>query len=96
MVRLLTSLLYWGSIAVIVVLDIVLWFEGWVLGLLGILGLIVFPVAYAYSVEMSIAPRDFWVNPEFEIVKKKLKYAWTAAMSTIFVPIILYVAIFGA
>ena len=72
MIRLLTSLLYWGSIAGIIALDIFFWFNGWALGLLGILGLIVFVVAYAYSVEMSIAPRDFWVNPEFEIVKKKL------------------------
>ena len=96
MIRLLTSLLYWGSIAGIIALDIFFWLNGWALGLLGILGLIVFVVAYAYSVEMSIAPRDFWVNPEFEIVKKKLKYAWGAAMSTIFVPVISYYAIFGA
>lgn len=28
---------------------------------------------------MSIAPRDFWANPSWEIAKKKLCYAWTVA-----------------
>lgn len=82
MVGCLTFLFLAGSIAGIIALDAVLWSIEWQMGAAGILGLIGFLIGYTCSVEMSIAPRDFWVNPEFDVVKKKFKYGWSVAIST--------------
>ncbi len=82
MVGCLTLLFLVGSIAGIIILDVILWAIEWQMGAAGILGLIGFLIGYTYSVEMSIAPRDFWVNSDFEVVKKKFKYGWSVAIST--------------
>lgn len=66
----------------IILLDIILWLEAWQLGVGGIFGLIGFFIGYRYSVEMSIAPREFWVNCQYDIVKKKIQYGWTVAVTT--------------
>lgn len=81
MVGCLTLFFLVGSIAGIIILDAILWAIEWQMGVAGILGLIGFLIGYTYSVEMSIAPRDFWVNPEFDVVKKKFKYGWSVAIS---------------
>lgn len=80
MVGCLTFILLALSIIILIVIDVIMWgFWCWQAGLACILTLIGFLIAYKYSVEMSIAPRDFWANPSWEIAKKKLCYAWTVA-----------------
>ncbi len=80
MVGCLTFILLALSIIILVAADIIVWMFGpWQAGLACILPLIGFLIAYKYSVEMSIAPRDFWANPSWEIAKKKLSYAWYVA-----------------
>ncbi|WP_346695747.1 hypothetical protein [Barnesiella viscericola] len=79
----LTFLLLVGSILLIVAIDVVCWMWcDWRAGISGLIGLISFLVGYMCSVEMSITPRDFWINTEFDIVNKKLEYAWEIAIGT--------------
>jgi hypothetical protein len=41
----------------------------------GLLGVVAWFLAYMVSVEASISPMDFWMNPEFDIAMKKLNFA---------------------
>lgn len=80
MVGCLTFILLALSIIILAAVDVIVWlFAPWQAGLACILPIIGFLIAYKYSVEMSIAPRDFWTNPNWEIAKKKLSYAWYVA-----------------
>lgn len=64
------------NIVFVIAIDVICWIVEWQKGLAGVFGVIGFLTAYAISVEMSIAPREFWTNSEFDIFKKKLGYAW--------------------
>lgn len=91
MVGCLTFILLALSIIILVAADVIVWtFGSWQAGLACILPIIGFLIAYKYSVEMSIAPRDFWANPSWEIAKKKLSYAWSVAWGTYLVMLIIY------
>lgn len=69
-------------VAFMVLIDIILFGESVAYGLGGIIGMVAFYIAYSISVEMSLAPRDFWVNSSWEIFKKKLGYAFGAYLVT--------------
>ena len=60
------------NIIALIAMDIMFWTESTASGLAGVLGIIAFFIGYALSVEITIAPRDFWVNSAFGIFIKKL------------------------
>ena len=94
MVGRLTFILLALSIIILVAVDVIVWmFAPWQAGLACILPIIGFLIAYKYSVEMSIAPRDFWANPSWEIAKKKLGYAWSTAFTLLFLLLIASAAV---
>lgn len=76
----ITAFLFLCNIILIVGVDIFLWTHSATMGLLGIVAIIAFFIAYALSVELSIAPRDFWTNSEFDVFIKKLGFANTTAL----------------
>lgn len=55
-------------------LDLYLWTFSWYCGVGGLLGLIGFFVGYFISGGMTIAPRDYWRLPDYEVFRKKLRY----------------------
>ena len=66
------------NIVAIIILDVLLWIHySATMGLIGLIGLVAFFIGYALSIEISIAPRDFWWNSEFGIFIKKLVFANT-------------------
>lgn len=69
----------------LIILDLVLWNTSWMFGLGGIIGIVGFFIGYAISVDMSIAPRDFWRFPKYEIFKKKIAYGNSIAVATCFI-----------
>ncbi len=78
----ITFLILLFCIGIMVVVDIFFWMSVWQLGLAGVFGIIAFFIAYGISVEMSIAPREFWTNCEFDIFLKKLGYGWSVMVAT--------------
>ena len=64
-----------------VIADIYLWTFSWCLGVGGLLGLIGFFVGYCISGGMTIAPRDYWRLPDYEVFKKKMRYGNSIAGS---------------
>lgn len=62
--------------------DIYLWTLSWCCGAGGLLGLVGFFVGYSVSGGMTIAPRDYWRLPDYEVFKKKLRYANSIAGAT--------------
>lgn len=94
MVGCLTFILLTLSIIILIAVDVIVWmFCPWQAGLACILPIIGFVIAYKYSVEMSIAPRDFWANPDWEIAKKKLNYSWYVAWGIYFVMFAIYAVV---
>jgi hypothetical protein len=65
---------------VIIGFDVFLWSHSATMGLIGLLGIIAFLIGYVFSVRISITPRDFWINSEFDIFIKKLSFANTTAL----------------
>ena len=63
-------------------LDIVLFDYNVFYGIGGIIGMIAYFIAYTISVDMVIAPRDFWLQPKWGIFKKKVGYAFSAYLVT--------------
>lgn len=80
----ITFILLSLNICALAAMDIYFWFVSWQSGLSGLIGILAFFIAYSLSVELSIAPRDFWWNSEFDIFIKKLGFAWSAA-GTVFI-----------
>ena len=69
----------------IIAIDIMFWAESAASGLAGVFGIIAFFIGYALSVEVTIAPRDFWVNSAFGIFIKKLGVANMTAFAVWFI-----------
>ena len=69
----------------LIILDLVLWNTSWMFGLGGTIGIVGFFIGYAINVDMSIAPRDFWRFPKYEIFKKKIVYGNSIAVATCFI-----------
>ena len=76
----ITSLIFLCNTGLIIAADVLLWMYSTTMGLFGLIGVVVFFVAHAFSTGMSLAPRDFWTNSEFDIFIKKLAFANTAAL----------------
>lgn len=76
----ITGFLLLCNIGLVIAADVLLWGYSALMGLFGLVGVAVFFIAYALSVELAIAPRDFWLNPSFGIFIKKLVFANTAAL----------------
>lgn len=76
--RILVFLSFVFAVAFMLGLDIILWKEDPLYGIGGIIGVIVYFVAYAISGDMIIAPRDFWRLSSWQVFKKKMGYAFSA------------------
>lgn len=81
MVRILTFLILLITLALLAAIDVGAWLAfGWTGGVAGLCGIIGFLIAYAVSVEVAIAPRDFWTHSDFGLFLKKLGYAWETGL----------------
>ena len=76
--RILSFLLLTFQILLMTGLDIVLFDYNIYYGFGGIIGIIAYFIAYTISVDMAIAPRDFWFQTSWGIFKKKVAYAFSA------------------
>ena len=74
--RALTFLSFLVAIIFIIGLNIVLFMENTVYGIGGIIGIIGYSIAYVISVDIIIAPRDFWFQSSWQIFQKKMGYAF--------------------
>jgi len=77
-------------------INIYLWTVSWIVGLGGLVGIVGFFVGYSISDGMTIATRDYWRFPKFDIFKKKIAYGNSIAGGTTVVAsvIIYFVAYF--
>ena len=81
MVRILTFLILLITLALLAAIDVGAWLAfGWTGGVAGLCGIIGFLIAYEVSVEVAIAPRDFWTHSDFGLFLKKLGYAWETGL----------------
>ena len=76
----LTSLLLLLSIGIFIVFDVFFWSVSWIFGLIGILAIVAFVIAYAVSEEFSLSPRDYIRNSDWGIFCKKIGWAWGIAL----------------
>ena len=83
--KIIEAILLGLNTILLIILDLVLWDTSWMFGLGGIIGIVGFFIGYAISVDMSIAPRDFWRFPKYEIFKKKIVYGNFIAVATCFI-----------
>lgn len=83
--KIIEAILLGLNTILLIILDLVLWDTFWIFGLGGIIGIVGFFIGYAISVDMSIAPRDFWRFPKYEIFKKKMVYGNSIAVATCFI-----------
>lgn len=83
------------AIAFMVGLDIVLFMEDTLYGIGGIIGMLGFFIAYAISVDMIIAPRDFWFQSSWQIFCKKMGYAFTTYLIVTLIAAGILVVFFG-
>ena len=83
--RVLVCLSFILVIAFMLGLDVVLWMENPLYGIGGLVGVIVYFIAYAISGDMIIAPRDFWRLSSWQVFKKKMGCAFFAYLIATFV-----------
>ena len=76
----LTSLLLLLSIGIFIVFDVFFWSVSWIFGLIGILAIVAFVIAYAVSEDFSLSPRDYIRNSDWGIFCKKIGWAWGIAL----------------
>lgn len=76
----IASLLLILSVGVLIVFDVAFWSMSWVYGLIGVLTIFAFIIAYAVSEDFSLSPRDFIRNSSWGILCKKLGWAWGVAL----------------
>ncbi len=76
----ITGLLLIISVGALLAFDILFWTVSWIYGLIGILALIAFLIAYGMAEEFSLSPRDFIRNSEWGIFCKKIGWAWGVAL----------------
>lgn len=75
-----TTLLLMISILVLVLFDIFMWTVSGLWGLVGIIAIISFIIAYAVSDEFSLSPKDFFWNSEWGVFCKKIVWVWGVAL----------------
>lgn len=80
------------NIIAILCVDIWLWTLSWCSGVAGLAGLAAFLIGYSISAGMTIAPRDYWRLPDYEVFRKKLRYGNLICGTTVVVTtFILYI-----
>ena len=76
----------------ILCVDLWLWTLSWCSGVGGLVGLVGFLIGYSVSGGMTIAPRDYWRLPDYEVFRKKLRYGNSICGSAVVTTtIILYI-----
>ena len=79
-------------ILAILCVDLWLWTLSWCSGVGGLVGLVGFLIGYSVSGGMTIAPRDYWRLPDYEVFRKKLRYGNSICGSTVVATtVILYI-----
>ena len=80
------------NILAILCVDLWLWTLSWCSGVGGLVGLVGFLIGYSVSGGMTIAPRDYWRLPDYEVFRKKLRYGNSICGSTVVaMTVILYI-----
>ena len=80
------------NILAILCVDLWLWTLSWCSGVGGLVGLVGFLIGYSVSGGMTIAPRDYWRLPDYEVFRKKLRYGNSICGTTVVVTtFILYI-----
>lgn len=72
--KLIKGFIFTANILGWIIADIYLWTLSWCSGIGGLAGLAAFFFGYSISQGMTIAPRDFWRLPQYDIFRKKLLY----------------------
>lgn len=75
-----TSLLMLLSVGVLIMFDVFFWSISWIFGLIGILAIAAFLIAYTVSEDFSLSPRDFIRNSDWGIFCKKIGWAWSVSI----------------
>jgi len=77
--RIITGLLFLLNLIAWIALDVICWsFTGVTLGLVVLIGIMTFLIAYSLSGETVISPFDYLAQPEWSIFTIKLKWANSA------------------
>lgn len=77
--RLITGFLFLLNLAAWITFDVICWsFTGVTLGLVVLIGIVGFLIAWGLSGEAVIAPFDYLAQPEWNIFMTKLKWANSA------------------
>ena len=79
--RLIKIIVFFSNILLLFVINIYLWTVSWCWGLGGVIGIVGFFVGYRISGGMTLAPRDYWRDPEYKIFRRKIAYGNTIAGS---------------
>lgn len=80
------------NILAILCVDLWLWTLSWCSGVGGLVGLVGFLIGYSVSGGMTIAPRDYWRLPDYEVFRKNLRYGNSICGSTVVATtVILYI-----
>lgn len=73
--RFVTRLLLFSNIVALIIADIYLWTYAATIGLLGLVGIAGFLIAYSCYIGTNVALREFWTIPVFDIFFKRIIYA---------------------
>lgn len=76
----ISGLLLTLSVCILIVFDVFFWSVSWILGLIGIVAMIAFGIAYAVSDNFALSPRDYRRNSDWGIFCKRIGWAWGVAL----------------
>ncbi len=76
----ITGILLSLSVGVLIAFDVFFWSVSWVFGLIGILAIITFVIAYAVAENFALSPRDHARNSEWGVFRKKIGWAWSITL----------------
>ncbi len=68
------------NIMALFIADIYLWTHGAIIGLLGLVSIAGFWIAYACYMATSVSLQDFWTTPVFSIFMKRIIFANVCAL----------------
>ena len=80
--KFIQAIVFCGNIFILLGINIYLWTLSWCCGVGGLIGIVGFFIGYSISDGMTIAPRDYWRLPKYEVFKKKLAYGNSIAGGT--------------
>lgn len=80
--RLITGFLFLLNLLIWIAFDVICWYlTGVTMGLIVLIGIIGFLIAWGLSGEAVIAPFDYLAQPEWDIFKIKLKWSNTVCFT---------------